>query len=635
MNHEGRLHAGVQRTERKLAAILAADVVGYSRLVAEDEEGTVHRLRQYRDTVDGVILSHRGRVFGTAGDSVVAEFASAVEAVRCAIEVQRAVAERNSALPEGKRLCFRIGVNLGDVLVEGDDLLGDGVNIAARLESIAEPGGICVSAAVHEQTHAKLEVAFEELGERQLKNIPEPVRVFRVRLDGGGTGAVTPAARPWRPLRVAAAVTAAALIVVAAAAWLTWPAPAGLMLSLAGLGALPVNPPLPDKPSIVVLPFANLSDDPEQGYLADALTEDVTADLATIPWIFVISRSSAYTYEGVPVNVAQVSRELGVRYLLEGSVRKVGNRVRVTAQLIDATRDVHVWSQRYDRELGDLLDLQSEISEQLLGALGVEIYEAESARLHRKPTENLTAYEAFSRGIVELRKITREGIARAQPLFERAIEVDPQFAAAHAALALSNTVLSLVECPVDRTRLPRARRLAERALALDPFEPLAHLAMSNVKLAQERPENAVLAAQRAVELAPGWDIAHNALGSALLASGRFVEAIGPLRQALRLSPRPLAPMIGILANANYATGRHEQAAAFWERAIASNPDVIPGRVMLAGHYVTVGEHEKARALVREVLRKAPECTAEAAAWVYPDPAARPEFAARLRRAGLP
>jgi adenylate cyclase len=510
------------------------------------------------------------------------------------------------------------------------------VNIAARLQALADPGGVCVSANVHDLVRTKLDVGFDDLGAKSVKNIPDPVRVYRIQ--PGELGAAAPTGFGWRRLRRAAAAGLVAIALLGAGIWLSWPRPLGWALDAAGLGALPENPPLPDKPSVVVLPFLNLSDDPEQEYLADGITEEVTSDLAGIRWIFVISRSSAFTYKGATVNVAEVGRELGVRYVVEGSVRKVGKRVRITVQLIDATRDVHVWSERYDREIGDLLDLQSEMSEQILGELGVEIHEAEVARLRRKPTRSLSAYEAYRRGVAHMRWPTREGYAEARAYFERAIELDPEFATAHASLAMAHTAEYIVRCPSDLEPSSRARELALRAVELDPFDPMAHFALAGLSLLGERTAEALAAAERAVELEPNMGLAHLALGNALLYSGRAREAIGAYRRALRLTPRPSPPFLGALGFANYMAGRPDRAAAFFERARAANPDVIPARVMLAAHYQGTGRREEARAVVQEVLRGNPDCTADAAVGLitgFMGPEATRDLRDQLIRAGLP
>jgi adenylate cyclase len=622
--------------ERRLAAIFSADVVGYSRLMAEDETATIHTLEAYREQIGVLVREHRGRVVDAPGDNLLAEFPTALGAVRAAVEVQRVLRARNADLPAPRRMEFRIGVHLGDVASEGERLYGDGVNIAARLEGLAEPGGICVSDAVCQQVRSKLDVAFEDMGDQSLKNIPQPLRVHRIPPPVSQIEvSQTHSRRGWRGLRTVGMTLGAVALLLGIALWLSWPRPLGLLLDRAGLDPSLVNPPLPDKPSLVVLPFLNLSDDPKQEYLADGLTEDLTADLASSPWVFVISRSSAFTYKGASVNVAKVSRELGVRYVVEGSVRKAGERVRITSQLIDASQDVHVWSQRYDRELEDILVLQSEISEKILAALGVEIRKAEVVRAQRKPTEILSAWEAFVRGAAHFRRFTKRDFAEARRLFERAIEVDPEYAEAHAIMASSYLVESMLRCGLEPERLARARQMAERALLLNPYAPDTQVALANVAMAERRWAQAIAPAERAVELAPSFDAAHVILGLARLANGELRAGLDSLGRAFRLNPRAPAPWWGILGVANWVGGRTERAMELWERANAANPEVVFPRAWLAAAHEDRDEHEEAGLLVREILRLDPNCTAQALAAQAADRKTAAWLRDNLRRAGLP
>ena len=372
-----------ERIERKLAAILAADVVGYSRLMGADEEGTLERLKAHRrELVDPEITRHRGRVVKTTGDGILIEFASVVDAVRCAIEVQRGMVARNSDVPDEKRIEFRAGINLGDIIIDGDDIHGDGVNIAARLEGIAEPGGIFISESSYQQVRDKLAIEFEDMGEQQLKNIARPVRVYRVPIGG-----IEPKERP----------------VLA----------------------------LPDKPSIAVLPFQNLSADPEQEYFADGMVEDIITALSRFKSLFVIARNSSFTYKGKTVDIKQVGRDLGVRYVLEGSVRKAGGRVRITGQLIDCETGAHLWADRFDGSPEDIFDLQDQVTEKVAGVLVPKVEQAEIARAKRKASSNLDAYDCYLRGLAFSQPVTREGDNEALSLFYRAIELDPDFAVAY------------------------------------------------------------------------------------------------------------------------------------------------------------------------------------------------------------
>jgi TolB-like protein/class 3 adenylate cyclase len=377
------------RVERRLAAILAVDVAGYSRLMGEDEEGTLAALRAVRRELgDPKISEHRGRIVKTTGDGLLVEFASVVDAVRCAVEVQREMVARNAAVPAGRRIEFRMGVNVGDIIIEDGDIFGDGVNIAARLEALAEPGGICISAAAHEQVRDKLEFSFEDMGEQQVKNIARPVRTHRIVV-----GSTAP------PIAAAAASTELSL---------------------------------PDKPSIAVLPFQNLSGDPEQEYFVDGMVEEFTTAIARLPWLFVIARNSAFTYKGKPVDVKQVAQELGVRYVLDGSVRKAGNRVRITGQLIDTTTGAHIWADRFDGALDDIFELQDQVASSVAGAIEPKLRQSEIDRASRKPAANLTAYDLYLRALAQSYRFNEEGFAEAIALARQALVIDPSYALAAA-----------------------------------------------------------------------------------------------------------------------------------------------------------------------------------------------------------
>src|SRR5215475_913159 len=375
------------RVERRLAAILAVDVAGYSRLMGANEEGTLAALRVVRRELgDPKIAEHRGRIVKTTGDGLLAEFASVVDAVRCAVEVQREMIARNAAAPAERRIEFRMGINVGDIIIEDGDIFGDGVNIAARLEALAEPGGVCLSAAAHEQVRDRLDIAFDDLGEQQVKNIIRPVRTYRVAL-GGSSRAALPVEAPL---------------------------------------------PLPDKPSLAVLPFQNLTGDAEQEYFVDGMVEEITTAISRLPWLFVIARNSAFTYKGKPFDVKQVAQELGVRYVLEGSVRKAGNRVRITGQLIDTTTGAHIWADRFDGALDDIFELQDHVASGVAGAIEPKLRQSEIERASRKPTANLTAYDLYLRALAQSYRLTEEGVAEAVVLARQALPIDPSYAPAAA-----------------------------------------------------------------------------------------------------------------------------------------------------------------------------------------------------------
>src|SRR5712691_2392645 len=423
--------------ERKLTAILSADVKGYSRLMGADEVATIRTLTVYREVMGALIQQHRGRVVDAPGDNLLAEFASVVDAVQCAVRTQQELKTRNVDLPPDRRMEFRIGINLGDVIVEGERIYGDGVNIAARLEGLAEAGGLCISGTVYDQVKTKLSLDYEELGAQVVKNIAEPVRVYRVHLE---PRPAAPAVRQpkrlmatsWRKL----ALAALGLVLILGGGVTVWhltfrrPAPAGGLPSERAAAL-----PLPEKPSIAVLPFVNMSGDPEQEYFSDGMTEDLITDLSKLSGLFVIARNSVFTYKGKAVKPEQVSRELGVRYVLEGSVRKAGDRVRITAQLVEATTGYHRWADRYDRDLKDIFAVQEEISRKIVAALAVQLTPGEQARLGRKYTENLEAYDAYLRGREYLTRYTQETNGQARQMFEKAIALDPTFALAYALLS--------------------------------------------------------------------------------------------------------------------------------------------------------------------------------------------------------
>jgi adenylate cyclase len=445
------------RVERKLSAIFAADVEGYSRLMGRDEVGTLRTLTAYRVIIDRLIASHRGRIFNTAGDSILADFASAVDAVQCAIAIQEAIAKANADRPAGEQMRFRIGVHVGDIIVQGDNLFGDAVNVAARLEALAEPGGICVSGSVQDHIGTKLPVGFIDLGEQQVKNISQPIKAYRIR------GEISQTATPI----------------------------AGSM------------PSLPDKPSIAVLPFQNMSGDAEQEYFADGIVEEIITALSRYPSLFVIARNSCFTYKGRAVSVTQVGRELGVRYVVEGSLRKSANRIRVTAQLVEAETGNHVWAERYDRELADFFSVQDEITEKVTIAVAPAIADAELHRAMRKPPGSLDAWAAYQRGLWHLDKATPDDNILAERLFQRAIELDGNLADGYCGLA----VAQLRAIAYFQTRAPvdiqsSAEPLARQAVALDGNNAVARAWLSYALYMRGDAEGAVAEADRALELSP-------------------------------------------------------------------------------------------------------------------------------------
>ena len=548
-----------ERIERRLTAILAADVAGYSRLVEADEEGTLSQWKALWGTViEPKIKEHRGRIARVIGDGILAEFASVIDAVRCAVEVQRSVAERNANAPQDKRIEFRVGINFGELIIEDGDFWGDGVNIVARLEALAHPGGICVSGRVQEDTQGKLEIAFEFMGEQNLKNIVRPVRVYRVRFDGVTES--TPAL------------------------------------------------PLPSKPSITVLPFQNMSGDPSQDYFADGVVEEITTALSRIRWLFVIARNSSFTYKGRMVDVKQVGRELGVRYALEGSVRKAANRVRVTAQLIDAVTGHHVWAERYDRELAAIFALQDEITERVVAAVEPQLYAAEGIRAKRKPPESLDAWECVVRALSCVNSRSQNDYAMARELLERAIELDPAYAQAYALFAYVMGLEVLYGWKPREIALARALEAAQKAVVLDSDDAWAHFALGFVYGMTRRAEEAVVEHEKALALNPNFALAYTYQGSALAYLGRGEEALLKIDASERLSPRGLFQGVNNVcrAAAHFSAEQHRDAVSCARKSILDSPGIVTGYRMLVVNCALIGEIDEARAALKIVKRLQPD-----------------------------
>jgi adenylate cyclase len=519
------------RVQRRLAAILAADVAGYSRLMGADEEGTLAALKKLRrELADPKIKEHRGRIVKTTGDGLLVEFASVVDAVRCAVEVQQEMAERNVGVPEEQRIQFRIGINLGDIIKDGRDIYGDGVNVAARLEALAEPGGICVNRVVRDQVRDKLDFAFEDAGEQRVKNIARPLRVYHVR-----------------PGQLADEEMSAA------------------------------QPPLalPDKPSLAVLPFTNMSGDPEQEFVSDGIAEDVISALSHYPSLFVIARNSTFTYKGRAVDVKQVGRELGVRYVLEGGVRKAGNRIRVTAQLIEAETGNHVWANRYDRDLADIFAVQDEITHALTTALTPAIADAELRRAIRKPPESLDAWAAYQRGLWHLSKANSEDDTIAQNFFRQAIDLDPTFAPGYSALALAQLQAAAIYQKLSLAEAQSsAEALARRAVSLDGADAEARSCLGWALQARGELDGALVEIERALAMSPNLAVAHWQRGATLIFSGQPMKGLDALETCIRLDPRDpfMAVRLLHIACGLYFAREYEGVIEAAKRLIRSYPD---------------------------------------------------------------
>jgi adenylate cyclase len=585
--------------ERKLAAILSADVVGYSRLMAEDEAATIRTLTDYREEIAMLVRQHRGRVVDSPGDNLLAEFPSALEAVRGAVEIQRVIGVRNADLPAERRMEFRVGVHLGDVAVEGERIYGDGINIAARLEGLAEAGGICISGMVYSQVRNKLDLGYEDLGDQSIKNLPEPVRVYRVRLEPEGAAAAE---------------------------------------ALPGIEELTV-PGFSGQPAIAVLPFENLSGDPEQEYFADGIAEDLITRLSAWTDFPVIARNSSFTYKGKAVDVKQVSRELGVRYVVEGSVRKAGDQVRISAQLIDADTGHHVWAERYDRRLEDIFALQDEITESLVGAMNPALMKSEMARAARKDPRNLDAYDAGLRALWHLWRFTQEDNAKARALAERAIKLDPEAGHYFSLVAMTHYMDIFYQWTDSVARsLEELFRVAQRGVKLDNTDARNHWALALAHSLQGQRDQAIAAAELAVQLDPSLAEAHFALGLFLATRGHPDQGVAHLEKAVRLSPQsPVANFyLHGIAVGHFAAGRYEEAVRWEQRSLQRAPDLWIALGTLASSYAHLGRLDEARTALEEMLRRSPEFSLDAVRMVssFADPAFMERWIDGLRKAGF-
>jgi TolB-like protein/class 3 adenylate cyclase/thioredoxin-like negative regulator of GroEL len=621
--------------KRKLTTILAADVEGYSRLMSADEEATLQTLKNYREIIDGLIAKHDGRIFSTAGDSVIAEFGSTVEAVRCAITIQEELRIENAELAAEAQMKFRIGVNVGDVMVEDDNLYGDGVNIAARLEGEAEAGGICISGSAFDQVKDKLSISFEDIGPQEVKNITQPVPAFRVvpgPVSVAAPTATSTAARRWRVPAIAAAV----VIIIAAgslAAWQPW------ITKVEAANPDNLAFPLPDKPSIAVLPFENLSGDAKQDFLGDGITENITTALSRVADMFVIPRTTTRAYKGKAVRVAQVAEELGVRYVLEGSVQQSGDQVRVTATLIDALKGHQIWTERYDREVKDAFALQDDIALNVLTELAVKLTLGEQARTQRGGTKNLEAYQLFRRGIGIQQRLTKESVPEARRLIQQAVELDPNYALPWNMLGWIHLISASRGWSEDPAQdRARALELAHKALALDPSGGAPYILLANISAKGRRYDEAIGYIEKAVALHPNNPFVAAHLGRMLALAGRPEEALAPIQRVKRFSPIPSANLLRWEGVIYYTMGRYEEAVTALEAARARNPKGVAPVALLAMTYADMGRVEEARATAQAVLDLSPSFSAKGfanAMMPFKDRTKTERALATLLEAGLP
>ena len=627
---------------RKLTAILSADVAGYSRLMQDDEAATVKTLEAYKTAISDLVKQHRGRVVDSPGDNLLADFASVVDAVQCAVATQKELQARNNELSDNRKMQFRIGVNLGDVIEEESRIYGDGVNIAARLESLADPGGICVSKTAFDQIETKLPFGYEYLGEQSVKNIAKAVGAYRVILEPRVTKKKGAGLKQGAGRRMAVMSLAAALIVVAGVAlWQFFLRPAIPPPAPPVEKADPKKMalPLPEKPSIAVLPFAYTSGDPKHEYLSDGITDAVINGLSKSSQVFVIGRNSTFTYKGKPVKFQQVSEEMGVRYVLEGSVQYSGERLRVSAQLIDALTGYHLFTERYDRPLKDIFATQDEISMKILTATRVTLTQGEEARMFAKGTSNLEAYLKLMQAREHHEVFSKESQALARQLAEEAIALDPGYALAYsyAALALAHEVL-VGSYANPREALERGMKLAQKANALD--DSLSHpheiLAKYHVWLYKDY-EKGIAEAERAVTLQPNSVDAYTQLGALLRWAGRCAEAIPILQKAMRLSPIPPYVCLASLAQCLRTTGQYEEAIALYRRILQKEPNQLPAQVQFVVALMQAGKDDEARAEAAKVLRIDPKFSVESFAKILPakDQKVIDDIVSALLKAGLP
>ncbi len=623
--------------KRKLTTIFSADVAGYSKLMGNDEAATVKTITAYRKVMRELITRHQGRVIDSPGDNLLADFGSVVDAVQCAVAVQKELRARNSELPEDRKMEFRIGINLGDVIEEGDRIYGDGVNIAARLEGLADPGGICISKTAFDHIESKLPYGYDFIGDQTVKNIDKPVGAYRVsmepRVTVTGKSKKEESVPVWRRKAFLVRGVAALVVAVAVGIWQFYiQRPSVEPASVEKMAF-----PLPDKPSIAVLPFNNLNGDPKQEYFSDGLTEEIITALSKIQQLFVIARNSTFTYKGKPVKVQKVSEELGVRYILEGSVRRSEDKVRITAQLIDAIEGHHLWAERYDRELKDIFSLQDEITLAIIRAMRVKLTEGEQASVTGKGTENLDAYLKALQAHGQFYLMNKDGSMKAKQLVKEAIALDPNYAYPYATLANAHMLdvwFKFSASPKESMRL--AADATQKALALDATDPRIHRALTNLYIMQRRYEKAIASAEHQVELSPSGAQAYASLGTALKYACRFSEAIHFLEQAIRLNPYPPSSHLRLLGSAYSRAGRYEAAVTEYKKALQQNSDDIFTHMGLAVTYIKTGREEEARAEAKEVIRIHPKFSLDHFAKVYhlKDQSVVDDSIECLRKAGL-
>ncbi len=642
----------IEKSRRKLTVILSADVVGYSRLMGENDLATLQQLTAYQTIIADLIGQHEGRLVDAPGDALLAEFPSPVEAVACAAEIQDALREQNRQLPDRRQMKFRIGINLGDVLEQHGRLYGDGVNVAARLESLADAGGICISGKVFEEVKNKLPLTFEFIGQKIVKNIASAISTYRVHPDGStnkspsdlAENSTKEASKRWTTARIAAGLSFVVVIGVFVILVIR-----PLENTSDGLKPTTIQteqwtmqvtsaPQLPVKPSVAVLPFENMSGNPEHDYFSDGMTQELITSLSQISGLFVISRISVFAYKRQPINVRHISEELGVRYVLEGSVRRVGKRVRITAQLIDAKTGFSVWGKRFDRDLEDIFAVQDDVTNNIVTALKVKLTKAERNNLMRRYTSSVEAYDYFLQGYQQLLTRSKEGAYNALELFDKAIELDPNFARAHAMLAWTHARMAFdgwSDSPMDS--LATARELAITAVKLDDGLPLGHFVLGLVHLFSKEHTKALKAVQKAIDLDPNYAEGYAVIGATLSYAGKPEEGLRELAKALCLDPHGPLGFLMFQGAAYFTLGRYEDAADTFHKAAQRNPNAQHPHMWLAASYAHLGRMDEATWEAEELLTLDPDFSIRRMEDTVPykDPLHLERLLDGLRKTGLP
>jgi adenylate cyclase len=621
-----------ERAKRKLSAILSADVKGYSRLMGEDEIATVRTLEAYREMIAEVIRNYSGRVVDSPGDNLLAEFSSVVDAVESAVEIQKELKAKNEGLPENRRMEFRIGINLGDVIEEGERIYGDGVNIAARIEGLAEGGGICISRTAFDQVRNKLKIGYEYLGEHSVKNIAQPVRVYRVLMEPEASGMVIgeeiPRRKQWRWAAVAAVLVAVA---GALAIWNFYFRPPQIEPASLEKVALP----LPDKPSIAVLPFKNLSDDSAQEYFSDGITNDLITDLSKFRELIVLASNKTFKYKGKEVDPNKVGNELGARYILNGSVQKAGKQVRINAQLSDATTEHHIWAERYERNLKDLFELQNEIVESIVRTLALKIEEAERTRVLYKQTRSIDAYDNLLKGWHHFYQMKSKANREARKYFKKALKIDPNYASAYVALSRSR----ILDAAYGWTEFPekalgQAHDLAKKAIEIDPSDASAHATIGYIFMRQSKYALAMSELQKTIELNPNDYRSYRNLGAVMLYAGHPDKSLKWYEIAMAYDPGVSAGVFMNIGIAYYLKGSYDEALNWLNKGAGRWPNFLGNHIILAATYAQAGRIEEAKKEAGEIKRLAPFFELDFYGAAYKNKEHRDKIVDGLIKAGL-